>query len=268
MVSPVWAFRSIPIPEMGGYTRHAMDPASSIRDAIAEVTELRTRAANDERLRLAVTMIKRMQADRFRHCYADLLNSVTFGAASRFFLDELYGATDYAERDSQFARIAGTLASVFPASVVGTAVSLAQLHALTEELDYQMAMEYLKHAASPQSPNAADYLVAWHCVGRRQERQQQLRAVLALGQQLADLTRKPGLAVLLKLMRRPAASAGLGSLQRFLERGFETFAVLSRAKGRAGEFLCTIESRESEWMEGMFDSSPNGESTALIQHQN
>jgi hypothetical protein len=242
-----------------------MDPASTIRDSIAEVALLRARATADTRLGIAVTAVKRLQAARFRRCYADLLESKVFGAASRFFLEELYGEADYAERDHQFARIAGTLATVFPASVVGTAVDLAHLHALTEELDHQMASDYLVHTQGPVLPDAASYLAAWHSVGRQSDRQHQLVTVLALGNQLADLTRKPGLAMLLKLMRRPASRAGMGSLQHFLERGFETFATLSRTKGKVAEFLSTIEQRESEWLDGMFDDSPNGQAVALAQ---
>lgn len=240
-----------------------MDPAGTIRDAIASVTLLRSRAAGDSSLGLAVAAVKQLQANRFRHCYADLMAASDFGPASKFFLKELYGEADFAERDQQFARIAGTLTTVFPASVVGTAVSLSQLHLLTEELDHQMAAHCLTHARNPFNPDAESYLAAWHSVGRRSDRKHQLESVLALGHQLADLTRKPGLALLLKLMRRPASSAGLGSLQYFLERGFETFAALARSKGKVAEFLSTIEVRETVWMELMFGEDARGATSAL-----
>jgi hypothetical protein len=214
---------------------------------------------------MAVAAVRRLQADRFRRCYADLMASRDFGAASNFFLEELYGEADYAERDQQFSRIAGTLTTVFPASVVSTAVALSQLHLLTEELDHQMAVHCLLHAKDAFSPDAASYLAAWRGVVRRSDRQHQLESVLTLGHQLADLTRKPGLALLLKLMRRPASSAGLGSLQRFLERGFETFATLARSKGKIPEFLSTIEARESDWLNSMFSSAPDGVEAVPLQ---
>lgn len=242
-----------------------MDPARTIRDAIASVTLLRTRAEGDSRMAFAVAAVKRLQAARFRHCYADMLASRDFGSAAVFFLEELYGDADYAERDRQFARIAGTLTTVFPASVVGTVVELSQLHLLTEELDHQMAAHSLLHAQNPYRLDASTYLAAWHSVGRRADRQHQLESVLAMGTQLAVLTRKPGVALLLKLMRRPAASAGLGSLQHFLERGFEIFASLSRSKGKLAEFLSTIETRESDWLEAMFANTPDKNSFALRQ---
>jgi hypothetical protein len=240
-----------------------MDPASTIRQSIETVATLRARAAAQPALGAAVASIKRLQARRFRHRYADLMASKDFGPASCFFLEELYSDADYSQRDAQFARIAGTLATVFPASVVDTAVALSQLHALTEELDHGMAAHYVQHAMTPADLDAVAYLSAWHAVGKRAERLQQLVDVLSLGRELAVLTHKPGLALLLKLMRRPAEAAGMGSLQRFLERGFAIFATLSRGKGKVDAFLSTVESRESTWLKNMFDNAPEQEAAAL-----
>jgi hypothetical protein len=241
-----------------------MDPASTIRKSMETVATLRVKAAMQPEFRAAVAEVKRFQALRFRKCYADLMASKDFGDASRFFLEELYGDADYAQRDQQFARIAGTLATVFPASVVHTAVALSQLHALTEDLDHAMATYRVQHGTSTLL-DASSYVAVWHCVGRRSDRQQQLTDVLAIGQELAVLTTKPGLALLLKLMRRPASSAGLGSMQQFLERGFSIFATLSRRKAKVQEFLSTVEQRESAWLAGMFDNPTAGESAALAQ---
>jgi hypothetical protein len=228
-----------------------MDSTATIRDAIAKVAYLRSRAAADAKLGIAVTAVKRLQAKRFRHAYADLLASKDFCLATRFFLEELYGEEDYSERDSQFARIAGTLATIFPASVVGTAVALAQLHALTEELDHEMATNWLLQGQGSAGLEASGYLAAWHLANRGADRMRQLKAVLVLGSELGDLTRKPGLGLLLRLMRRPARTSGLGSLQQFLERGFDIFAVLARSPGRVAQFLTTIETRELAWLEAM-----------------
>jgi hypothetical protein len=242
-----------------------MDAASTIRNAMKSVAGLRAVATARPELGAAVASVKRLQALRFRNSYADLMASRDFGAASCFFLEELYGDADYALRDQQFARIAGTLATVFPASVVETAVALSQLHALTEELDHAMASFCLQQGTDKSQLSAVSYVAAWQGVGRRADRQQQLADVLTMGQDLAVLTTKPGLALLLKLMRRPAATAGLGSLQQFLERGFSIFATLSRSKGRVQEFLSTVERRESAWMEGLFDNPAEKEALALAK---
>ena len=66
------------------------------------------------------------------------------------------------------------------------------------------------------------------------DREGQLRVVLGIGQQMARLTRTAGLRMMLKMMRGPAAAAGLGALQRFLECGFDTFAAMARARRSRG----------------------------------
>jgi hypothetical protein len=240
-----------------------MDPAHTIRDAIAQVFALRAKAAAEPELGQAVRAIKRLQARRFRGSYADLLQSADFGEAARFFLDELYGERDYAERDTQFARIAGGLAAVLPGPVMGTAVALAQLHALTEELDHAMAAQWqlLRKAAAASETEA--YVQAWKAVGRRQDRQRQLEGVMQIGTQLAAVTGKPGLATVLKLMRRPAAAAGLASLQLFLETGFGIFRTLARSDPKAQAFLQTIAQRESAWLQALFEAPAAGQAQAL-----
>jgi hypothetical protein len=83
-----------------------------------------------------------------------LLASVEYAGAARFFLNDLYSDKDYSLRDAQFARIAGALQRLFPKQVVATAVTMAQLHILTEELDRQMAVAWADFAASAPSTDA------------------------------------------------------------------------------------------------------------------
>ena len=91
-------------------------------------------------------------------------------------------------------------------------------------------------------------------MGRKSERENQLTVVMGIGDQMARLTRAAGLRTLLKMMRGPATAAGLGSLQRFLESGFDTFAAMSRRRGGAEEFLGTIKARESALIAMLFDA--------------
>ena len=50
-----------------------------------------------------VTAVKTYQQVRFANTYADLFDDSRHAAAARFFLDELYGPHDFAQRDTQFA---------------------------------------------------------------------------------------------------------------------------------------------------------------------
>ncbi len=219
-----------------------MEAARTIRDSVAAVARLRQSAAGDSRLLDALGELKRLQSRRFAGTYADLLQGGLYQPAAAFFLEELYGDKDYARRDEQFARIAGAIETLFPAHVAQTAAALATLHALTEDLDLQMARLWLRRDA--QESGARRYAGAWRDLGRRQEREDQLHSVIRLGEELARLTRMPGLRTMLRVMRGPASAAGLGDLQHFLEAGFDTFAGMSRRRGAVEHFLGTVRQRE------------------------
>jgi hypothetical protein len=236
--------------------------ADHIRQALEAVAHYRQERAAHAPLAEANAEIKRFQARRFQSTYPDLLNSPRYKSAARFFLVELYGEKDYAERDQQFARIAGTIAKLFPQMVVNTAAALADVHALTERLDDLMARCWMASATEqPDLSKEARYIQCWRAVPDAAARQQQLRVVLALGKSLNDLTRKPGLRTLLKMMRGPATAAGLASLQKFLESGFDAFAEMRGAD----EFLTLIDERETQWMRCLFNEDAVACETKLVE---
>ena len=238
-----------------------MEAAQQIREAVAAVSLLRQDSQACAPLRETVGEVKRLQSRRFAGTYADLLAGGPYAAASQFFLDELYSDKDYSQRDAQFARIAGAIERLFPAQVTQTAVALAQLHALTEDLDQGLAQACLSQPAGHSAE--LRYVTAWREVGRRADRERQLRVVMDIGHQMARLTRAPGLRLMLKMMRGPASAAGLGSLQSFLESGFDTFAAMARKPQGAEQFLRLVLEREQALMAQLFDGEVAVASAAL-----
>jgi hypothetical protein len=223
--------------------------ANRIHSALQTVARLRTQRAAEPALAAAVAEIKRFQARRFVATYADLLQSPRYKAATKFFLDELYGDKDYAERDQQFSRIANTIEKLFPQAVVKTAAALAEVHALTESLDDLMGRQWLTFVGGKRpSSDCARYILCWRAVADSEDRHRQLDVVLLLGEELNQLTRKTGLRTLLRLMRGPAAAAGLSALQGFLESGFDAFTDMRGSD----TFLTTIRQRETALIGALF----------------
>jgi hypothetical protein len=241
-----------------------MEAARRIRDAVAEVSSLRQAATANPVLGTALAEVKALQSRRFAGTYADLLAGGPYRAAAKYFLDELYSDKDYAERDAQFSRIAGVIEKLFPAQAIATAVAMAELHAVTEELDQAMALAWLDQADG-RSPPARRYVLAWRDVGRREDRENQLADVMTIGEEMIRLTHLPGLRTMVKMMRAPAAAAGLKPLQQFLESGFETFAGMEKGKAGAAPFLATIRSRESALIMSLFESGLVACETELAQ---
>lgn len=190
-----------------------------------------------------VEALKHYQQQRFARSYADLLDTPRYGPAARFFLDELYGPEDFSQRDAQFARVVPTLVRLFPEEVVLTVAQLAELHALSEQLDSAMARHLPRREISTE-----DYGRAWRAAATPAQREQQIKLLLAVGEALEGLTRKPLLRQALRMMRGPAAAAGLGELQQFLESGFDTFKAMKGAQ----EFLHTIATRERALAAALF----------------
>ena len=257
-----------------------MGPAETIRDAVADVSHLREEALARPELGEAVASIKQFQSRRFAGTYADLALDPRYRAATRFFLEQLYGEASYVERDAQFSRVAGALQRLLPKPAVASAVALAQLHALSERLDHAMGEAWLTGPAAPpdelpqpwlrQAPRGGArklgsspafscdetgrYVRAWRSVGRRAERESQLRTVLGIGNAIDGLTRTRGLRTILMVMRGPAFAAGLGALQGFLESGFDTFAAMGKHRQGAQAFLAIVEERESRLIAALFDA--------------
>lgn len=230
-----------------------MDAAHTIRAAVARVKAIREDATANPGLRAALVDVKSFQSARFSGTYDDLLRSAEYAAAARFFLVDLYSDKDYSKRDAQFSRIAGAMQRLFPQQVVATAVALAELHLLTEEMDWQMAVKWQLSPTTSEKEKAARYIVCWRDVGRTVDRVRQLEMVLSVGKDLDRLTRTPGLRLMLRMMRGPAKAGGMGSLQGFLETGFDTFANMSAQGGSSAKFLNTIRTRESYWIQRLSD---------------
>lgn len=230
--------------------------ANQIRHHLAQVGHLHAQAQNAG-LAQAVHTIKRLQAQRFRGSYQAFLASPRQAPATRFFLDELYGEHDFSQRDAQFGRIAGAIERLFPAAVGQLAVSLAEMHALTETLDHQLATHWL--AAPEGTSEAQRYLWAWRQTGERTQRERQLVVVQHMGRELQRLTRNRSLLLALKMMRAPAQAAGLSMLQSFLESGFSAFVQL----GDATSFLEAITDCERGWVQRLFDADADATARAI-----
>jgi hypothetical protein len=218
--------------------------AAKILTHLRSVATERSRRDSDRELASRVIALKTYQQRRFAKMYADILASARYGPAAHFFLEELYGPRDFADRDTQFARVVPALVRLFPREIVATVEILAELHALSETLDSAAA----SHLESDDIA-AVGYVRAWQATERRNDRERQIALTLTVGESLDRLTRNPLLRHTLRMMRGPAKSAGLGDLQLFLETGFDAFKAMRGAR----EFLNIIETRERRLAQALFE---------------
>jgi hypothetical protein len=223
--------------------------AAEIAAHLSVVEAERERRANSPGLLARVTELKAFQQRRFSHTYADLLASGRYGAAARYFLDELYGPGDFTTRDAQFARVAPAIVRMFPSEVAETVAILAELHALSERLDTVTALQLRDGTITP-----SGYIQAWQLADHAAERESQIALTLRIAAQLDRITRMPMLRNALRLMRGPARAAALSELQRSLEAGFDVF----RAMKGAQEFIAIIGARERTFAATLFSAGKAG----------
>jgi hypothetical protein len=223
------------------------EASAAILEHLASVRAERQLRAGDAVWSARVEAVKRYQQRRFERTYADLLTHPRYAGASNFFLNELYGPSDFTQRDAQFARIVPALVRLFPAEVVNSVQALAALHALSEQLDSHMG-----RVVTDEPIDAAGYVKAWQQCGDRPGRERQIALLEQVGHTLDGLTRNPLLRHSLRMMRGPARAAGLSALHTFLESGFDTF----RGMRGADEFLSLIGNRERELAATLFTVAP------------
>jgi hypothetical protein len=180
--------------------------------------------------------LKQYQSQRLAHTHADLLAHPNTHPAAVFFLDELYGARDLTQRDSDVERIIPTLERLMPYHTLETITNAIVLDALSETMDTLMSQRLGINFSE------ADYIAAYREQTSMAQRQQQIELIESLGSSLCHLVRIPFLATTLVMMRGPAKMAKLSNLQNFLERGFTTFKAMKQPQA----FVQKITERELE----------------------
>ncbi len=213
-----------------------------LSDALNRVIALRRRLEGDPVLAQRWRAVKSWQSQRLQTTYADLLASPRYGPACRFFLDELYAAKDFSQRDNEALRVVPKLARMLPDRAIETMALAVELDELSETLDARVARLINLPI------DEADYVRAYRAAGTYEERARQIEMIDRIGRSLERLARIPFLSGMLHMMRAPAEAAGLGHLHHFLASGFDSF----KAMGEAGEFLATIRARETALMRKWF----------------
>lgn len=202
---------------------------------------LRAREQDDEAWRHDRHALRAWQAGRLASTHADLLESERYRPAAEFFLTELYGPKNFAERDAALARVQPMLSRFLPRSALETICRAVELDALSETLDAAM-VDALRAGAPGAAIEDETYAAAYRKVGRRAERDRQIALIRDVGEALDELTHHPMIRGMLRLMGGPARAVGLGALHTFLVRGFEAFAHM---EGAAHFLDCIIEREQA-----------------------
>jgi len=209
-------------------------------------------AAADKAAAGLLTTLRRWQSQRLARTYADLQADPRYARAATFFLSDLYGDADFAERDRQARKAFPLIEKALPRSAVEPIERALELHALSAELDAALCEVLAGELAAKGRVTEALYAEGYRRCRNRAARLRQIALVIEVGRDLDRIVARHFVYRLLALARTPARKAGFGDLHDFLERGFEAF----RHMGGADTFLQTIERRETRILERLFAGAP------------
>ena len=227
---------------------------------IERVDRLHRERRADPVLSSRLQYLGQWQARRLHQTYADLAAQQRYARAIAFFEADLYGGGDFAQRDADLARVVPIMTRTLPEPVIATIAQAVELNALSQELD-RLLLQQLSGRAPTFS--VAEYCAAYRAMGRRAEREQQIRLIASIGSELDRCVHKPYIRAALAMMRRPAKMVGMSALHEFLERGFDAFGRMDGA----ADFLNTIVKRDTALMQAIFagDTAPFADPMASAQ---
>jgi len=220
-----------------------------LQHLLARRQQLERQAAANAELSERLGSLRLWQSQRLEQTYADLRHQSRFAAALDFFLSDLYGPEDFSRRDADLQRAMGKLQRALPARLLDLLGRALELQVLTVELDQQVAA-----ALASTHIDMDSYAAAYRCVGRVEDRRRQINLIVRIGHELGTVVKHRWIGLALRAAHSPAQLAGFGTLQRFLERGFEAFVRM----GDAEELFGIIRQRETALMTSLLCGDSTG----------
>jgi hypothetical protein len=189
-------------------------------------------------------VLRAWQSTRLATTYADLLANPRYSRACRFFLDDVYSAKDFRQRDEEIRQLYEIISHFLPDILLKLVSAVIELNDLTQILDEKL-WSVLQNELSVTDTISMDlYVAGYRLCDNYVERAHQIELIDQVGHLVDFTTKIPMIATTLKLVRVPVSRAGWGDLHDWIERGFLAFQHMHGAK----EFLATIHDREMAFL--------------------
>ncbi len=189
--------------------------------------------------------LREFQCRRIAQTYRDFAAQPQYASVMQFFLDDLYGPRDYAQRDHDAERAHNFLKKFVPAEMLKLATDAIELTRLSHNLDETLLRVLANEFGAPQQLTAELYAKAYRRCDNYAERQEQIELLVNVMRDAADTAHMLLTAPALRLAKGPAYAAGWNEMYEFLERGHHAFAQVKHPE----KFLNAIEERETKIMQ-------------------
>lgn len=199
-----------------------------------------------------MALLRRWQAKRLTRTYTDLLQSARYAPACRFFLDDIYGAKDFSQRDADILQVYGLLQKFIPAQLLRPLTLAIAVHSLTHQMDQKVLDIMVGELGMTTTMSQALYTEAYRRSNNFNDRVKQIEWIHQIGQNLDDIVRQPLTGPTVAAIRGPARAAGWGELVEFLDRGYASFKHMKGAR----QFLETVRTRERRALDKIYAHDP------------
>lgn len=215
--------------------------------------EFRHRQVEAQGLAPQLALLRTWQSERLKKTYADFLADQRFRPACLFFLSDIYGPTDFSQRDHDVERVHAVLSKVVPAPMLSLLTDVIWLNTLTNELDAHLLQVLVNDLQMKVEITPELYAEAYRLCDNYTERADQIDLISSILPQVANGAHIPMVGLALRVLYGPAHAAGWDDLYSFLTRGFEAFARLRDVK----VFVSTIRHRELRILDQIYANAPD-----------
>ena len=199
-----------------------------------------------------LALLRNWQAQRLARTYADLLARPNYRPACEFFLNDIYAARDFTQRDHDIEQMYAFMRRVFPETLIHPLKLTVEVHALTRDLDERLRKVLITDCGVQDQITEAQYAEAYRRCDNYPERIRQIELVHKIGLELDDIVRQPISGIALTLAKAPARRAGWVELTDFVEHGYHAFRTMRDTT----YFLDTIRQREKRILDKIYAEEP------------
>jgi hypothetical protein len=224
----------------------------SVLGQLNDIQNLRREELAAEPLEPALALLKAWQSQRLARTYADLLATDRYRLACRFFLDDIYAARDFAQRDRDVIEMHNFMQRFVPASLLRPLDETIALYALTQSLDQRLRDVLVDEVGVTDGLTEAQYAEGYRRCDNYADRVRQIDKIVEIGSLLDVIIGLPLTGTALQMAKVPANRAGWTELTGFMERGYRAFKHMRGA----GEFLDTIRRRERTILDRIYAEEP------------
>jgi hypothetical protein len=200
-----------------------------------------------------LALLRVWQGERLARTYADLLDQPRYRPACLFFLDDIYSARDFSQRDHDLETMYEFMRRFVPDAVSRPAALTIKLHRMTEVLDRKLLDVLVNQLGITDSITVEQYAEGYRRCDNYRERVEQIDAIIEICEHIDGIVRNPITGPALGVAKRPLRGAGYGEVVSFLERGYDSFKRMHGSR----HFRKTLQEREMGVLDRFYAHDPD-----------